>query len=776
VVELDAGHGACCLPTTVERVSRGDTGGFRSLADQLRSWGDDRLAGLLAARPDLTTPAPHDFGQLASRATVRASLSRALDTLTHLELSALDALVVAGQTTAGDVRSIILADGAAVDATLARLVDLALVWEARGGLRVVSGVAELLAAGPGSSGLRPRSPDAPPLAEVRARVEAVSPQARAMLEHVATHGGEADAGSARLHLSLDDAATPAEELLARRLLVPLPGRRATVQVPGEVGLALRGGTTTTEPVDVVPPLATAERSADLVDRAAAGAAFELVRRAELLLDHWGSHPPGVLRSGGLAVRDLKAAVDLLAVDRATTALVIETCSVAGLLASRADAAGDPVWVPTDAFDTWLDITPAARWAVLARAWLTSNRLPGLVGERDEAGKTWNALTPELSSTTYAETRAGVLAALVGLPPGQVLAAGTGLPSLVEQVAWHRPRRPRTRAQQVAWTVDEAAVLGVTALGGPSSYARELVAGRDPEPGLAALMPEPVDHVLVQADLTAVAPGPLESALARSLQLVADVESRGGATVYRFTPASVRRALDVGWTAVEVHEFLARVSRTPVPQPLTYLVDDTVRTFGRVRVGVAESFLRADDETALSELMHHPRARGLGLRRIAPTVVVSDTPVDVLLPRLRELGAAPVLEAADGTVQVTRPDALRARVPRERGPSARALARESARVSAVVAAVRAGDRAAAARPATPAAPLTPSGALAALREAVESGTTVLIGYVDNQGVSSDRVVDPRSVEGGSLTAYDHRADDVRSFAVHRITTVRPVDPS
>ena len=33
-------------------------------------------------------------------------------------------------------------------------------------------------------------------------------------------------------------------------------------------------------------------------------------------------------------------------------------------------------------------------------------------------------------------------------------------NLVEQVAWHRPRRPRSRAQQVAWTVTEAAVIGV----------------------------------------------------------------------------------------------------------------------------------------------------------------------------------------------------------------------------------------------------------------------------------------------------------------------------
>ena len=60
----------------------------------------------------------------------------------------------------------------------------------------------------------------------------------------------------------------------------------------------------------------------------------------------------------------------------------------------------------------------------------------------------------------------------------------------------------------------------------------------------------------------------------------------------------------------------------MPQPLTYLVDDVVRTFGTVRVGHAESFLRADDEQALTELLHHPQAASLHLRRLAPTVLIS----------------------------------------------------------------------------------------------------------------------------------------------------------
>ena len=422
--------------------------------------------------------------------------------------------------------------------------------------------------------------------------------------------------------------------------------------------------------------------------------------------------------------------------------------------------------------------PAERWVGLARTWLTSPRIPGLVGVRDTAGKVWNALSPELAGVHVVESRAMTLAALAGLAPGECLAAGTGLPSVVALVRWQRPRRPRTRADQVAWTVAEAAVLGVTGLDGLASYARELLAGEDEKAakGLAGLLPEPVDHILLQADLTAVAPGPLESQLARRLQLVADVESRGGATVYRFTPSSVRRALDTGWTAIELHEFLGSVSRTPVPQPLTYLVDDTARTFGSVRVGHAEAFLRADDETALTELLHHPKAGSLGLRRLAPTVLISTTPLDVLLPRLRELGAAPVVEAEDGSVHVVRPDQRRARTPREhRGRGGAAEVRRVLAVASVVTAIRSGDRAASSRAASPAA-LTPSGSLAALREAAETGAAVLIAYVDNQGTRSERIVDPVSVEGGVLTAHDHRSDDTRTFAIHRITTVRVVDAS
>ncbi|GAA1919801.1 helicase-associated domain-containing protein [Nocardioides lentus] len=755
----------------------------RTLADRLRSWPPERLARLMGERTDLGTPVPADSGQLASRAATRTSLLRALDLLTSAELLVLDALVVLGETSEDDLVATINADPAATRAAAHRLEDLALVWEAPQGLRPLTAVVELVAsgaAGPGS-GLLPVSVPRTPPADVEAALAGLSPEADRVVRVVDAHGGRGTTQGAGTGGPTDEDGPVAEALRAGVLRVAARERASgTVELPGEYGLALRGGRTTTSPVDVVPALDLGEREQRLVDRTASGAAAESVRLVEAVLEAWGTDPPSVLRSGGLAVRDLRATARDLGTDETVTALLLEVAGSAGLLAQGADRGGDAAWLPTPAYDAWTARTTAQRWSELAAAWLRSSRVPGLVGSRDSAGKAWNALVPELSSSLAVETRRAALAELAAQDEGAVLVE---VETLVARVGWLRPRRPRLREDLVRWTLAEATTLGLCALGGIAGPARALLTdGPDAAArALDPLVPPPVEQVLVQADLTAVAPGPLTAEVARDLGLVADVESSGGGGVYRFTPASVRRGLDAGWSRDEVHDFLARVSATGVPQPLSYLVDDVARTHGRVRAGRASAFLRADDEATLGELLALSRTASLGLRRIAPTVLVTDVEIDELVLTLRDLGASPVVEAHDGTVRVVRPDRQRARVPRTRpagqagSPGAGAAPGETDAVAererweAAAQAVRAGDAAAAQRPAG-VAPLSPSGSLAALREALEAGVSVHISYVDSHGASTQRHVRPRKVEGGTLTAWDHRVAAPRTFAVHRITAV------
>ncbi|MFF3687694.1 helicase-associated domain-containing protein [Streptomyces sp. NPDC002187] len=300
--------------------------------------------------------------------------------------------------------------------------------------------------------------------------------------------------------------------------------------------------------------------------------------------------------------------------------------------------------------------------------------------------------------------------------------------------------------------------------------------------LAALLPEPLDHVLLQADLTAVAPGPLERPLAETLAVLADVESKGGATVYRFTPGSVRRALDAGRSASELHTFLATHSRTPVPQPLSYLIDDVARRHGHLRIGAASAYVRCDDDALLGEILADKRSQGLRLRRLAPTVLSAQADPASLLEGLRAMGYAPAAESAEGDVLITRAYARRtpprtAPAPVPEGPPVP----DATLLGAAVKAIRAGDLAATVvrKPAPEQAEAvlggelprtTPAETLATVQAAALTGSALWIGYVNADGAASQRVIAPVRVEGGFVTAYDHTADEVRTYPLHRITGV------
>ncbi|MCW2902471.1 MAG: hypothetical protein JWO67_4736 [Streptosporangiaceae bacterium] len=775
-----------------------------SYADWLRARSDDDLRTMLALRPELMTPVPADLGALAARAAAASSVSRALDRLDQFTLNVLETLLVLSQPVAwqalvGQLRGVSERE---VRKVVDRLRATGLAWGEEAALRTAPGVRQAF---PHPAGLGPPAREAfasYPVDRLRALIdalglpaptafadpaemtamlterlsapadliEAAGPAAGAALNELTWGPPVGRVDNARRAVRVDTANSPIEQLLARGLLAATDDR--TVTLPREVALHLREDRIFRELTAEPPPLDGSVREAGLVDRTAGGQAFTVVRLVEDVLERWGVEPPAVLRSGGLSVRDLRTTAALADVEQWVAALLIEVAYAAGLLTRTRDA--DAEWLPTSRYDLWRMRDVATRWNDLVTAWLNTGRVAGLAGERDSRDKTVNALADESVRTVAAETRRATLRALAET------SASPAADTVREHLAWREPRRGRLlRDRLIGWTLREAEVLGLTGLGALSTHARALLSGQDPADELTKVLPNPVDHVLIQADLTAVAPGPLVTELARDLALMADVESTGGATVFRFTPESVRRALDAGRTASELSDLLTRHSTTPVPQPLTYLIEDVGRRHGHLRVGIASSYVRTDDAAVLDELMADRRAVALRLHRLAPTVIASRLARPELLDALRSMGFAPVAESAEGGVVITRPDAHRA----ERSAALyQDTAAETARLSvdgsvivAAVRALRAGEEAARLLPPTAAPPRTPSMATVdELRGAMERGARVWIGYLDQQGQASSRIVEPARVEGGFLTAYDATRASVQRFALHRITGIAEVE--
>ncbi|WP_283139017.1 helicase-associated domain-containing protein [Rhizohabitans arisaemae] len=768
-------------------------------ATWLRGRTDDDLCALVAARPELITPVPTHLNALAARAASRSALDRALDRLDAFSIAVLEALLVlpsplSRTDLAASLRTGGEPVGDALDAALGRLGTWALVYSEDDALRPAPGLHQAL---PRPAGLGPPAEEAfahyprerretiladvghddlvgmlqDPLGVARL-VADVGPAAREALDNLAWGPPLGTIRNAMRPVRIATASSPIEALLARGLIAAVDDD--TVVLPREVGLWLRGGRIHRTLPARPPAVDGRRREAELIDRTAAGQAFTAVRAVEELCELWGADPPGVLRTGGLGVRDLRRTAVLLDVPDWAAGLWIELAYAAGLIAASGTVDGE--WLPTPGYDSWSVRTVAERWAVLAATWLTTERVPALIGERDDRDRPVYALHPALQRTVAPATRAVALRALAAADHGVVPTAE----SLHERISWEHPRhRDPRRDQMIEFTLREAEQLGVTGLGGLSGHGRALLAESDAAAVLAPLLPEPVEHVLLQADLTAVAPGPLTTELGRALALAADVESTGGATVYRFGEESVRRALDAGQSASDLLSMLEKHSSTPVPQPLRYLVEDVSRRHGQVRVGGASAYIRCDDPVILDQLIADRRSPVLRLRRLAPTVIASRSSRDVLVDALRSMGYAPVAESLDGDLLVSRLESRRgepvpppgATRPAPPGPEL---------VAAAVRALRAGDEAehAIRRPIpAPTGGLPRSAAaeaLAALQAAISSGLRVWIGYLDAQGQATSRILEPARLEGGFLTAYDATRAAVHRFALHRITGVAEVD--
>ncbi|MFJ3393258.1 helicase-associated domain-containing protein [Leifsonia aquatica] len=472
------------------------------------------------------------------------------------------------------------------------------------------------------------------------------------------------------------------------------------------------------PPPALAPVPDTERR--FTDRLAADRAFDAVVAVSELLAELSREGARELQRGGLALPAVKRIAEALAVDASVVPTALSVASRAGLAAVE-----DSVWLPAEPAAEWLHASTPERWRALVAAWL-------------------DALPDDLRALVAARSRA------------------SWGDSLREHVAWLYPAAPEQAQQRVDAHLRDAEWLGVTASGAPSSAGTELVEN-GPEAAAALLtpaFPAQVRGVYLQHDLTVISPGPLAPDLEARLRGMADLESRALASTFRFSPATLDRAITAGESAASIRDFLAGISLTGLPQPLDYLITDVTERHGRVRVrtvedGDARSAIHSADTTLLRTIQVDQSLSSLRLAPAHADELHSRFPRDVVFWALSDARYPVVAENDDGVPVALR----RQRYAHPHPVASRDQDRE------LVERLRAVDEAA--------TDDTGEQWLARqLEQAVRARQTVIVEVAMPDGRTVDYLLEPTGVGGGRLRGRDRAADIERTLPLSSVKGVRP----
>jgi hypothetical protein len=511
--------------------------------------------------------------------------------------------------------------------------------------------------------------------------------------------------------------------------------------------------------------------------AQAGAAAQVVGDIVALVREVAARPASQLVKGGIGKRDLMSYASRTGAGAHRSVLLLELAGRLGLLGVGGPDA-DPVWLPTNVFESFAAGDRAAAYARVVEAWLA---LPVEVGQvvagRDGTGAVVHALSSlghsptspfsgfPISQPVMPLTRYLLLTDLDALGARGGFAAAAA--AIVEDFTWHHPLLPSADEPVLTEILAEAEYLGLvtTPLARPDSFGLTPVgvrlaahlAGAMPRSGnplpfdlerltvpqgwtdlVAGLLPPLERTVVLQSDLTAVATGPLEPTVATALERVADVETRGQGTVFRFTEASLRRGLEDGLSAADVLALIAGAADGPLVPTLEFLIEETAARMHRVRLAPARSVIVVDDPDDLTQIVNEPILLTAGIEQLTSTVATAR----VSQERLAELLAAADIHTLGAQSEHTTalPAPITAVAPIKRR-SLRVGDRELSDFEAALLTERATGT-----PGTPAAPVTVADRL---REASATGAEVVLETVSHTGEVSQLRLYPTAVTAGRV---------------------------
>ena len=319
---------------------------------------------------------------------------------------------------------------------------------------------------------------------------------------------------------------------------------------------------------------------DQVDAHAAIAAFEAMQAiTELVLDLDLRMVREVGR-GGVGLPELKRLAAALSKPVDYARAIYEIAKLTDLV-----SLSEKRWRVGSQGASWLASEPAQRFAKLARMW------------RQRIGNAAAATLVEAIHPAAHQTESTTLL--------QVIEAG--FPLANEAMVSHIKTMLAMGEQIGLSHADQAASWLPAVLNRDYTAANEL---------LSKVLPAPEDRLIIQADLTLIAPAPLRTQTETLLRRFTYVERIGIASTYRINALSIIQGLETGMTEEQIRQSLQSLSAHALPQPVDYLIRESCQRFMRLTLQATQkgTVIRSTDPMLLAQIYSDQQLKPLAISK------------------------------------------------------------------------------------------------------------------------------------------------------------------
>ena len=375
------------------------------------------------------------------------------------------------------------------------------------------------------------------------------------------------------------------------------------------------------------------------------------------------------------------------------------------------------WLLTDLGASWFDLSTTAKWVLLAEGWLS------LLGAK--ARKLIAAENSDVDLVDYLQARF----------PLAKTAAATARFNILDFAA--------DQLGLVATLMPQLCQKGAKAL----------------EVKISELLPREQGRIIVQSDLSIIAPGPLEFSKDKAIREFVETEQAGIASRYRLTPMSLQRALEAGISASQISQTLQSLSDQPLPQPVLYLINDAEKRFGQIKIwndsetgGCLVEFV---DTTRLLVTLNDVSLAMFGFKQIGEHTIWSPRDLESVHAALCEAGTIPTRVSPVQQVQneiATLQETLQSQ--------------QTQATSQFIGKLRTADQALLSQS-------SDEGLIRQVHFAIKNKVSLEVSYEGKDGKTYEFVLEPSAVANGRLRGRDRKADIERTLNISNIVAVQLV---